>query len=96
MSAVDQPFAELARIALHARVEAAMRARMERSRLLSEARDAIRKAGIRSNCELLAVLQTVHGAVGPQPIADTALNTFSDRLLELVTDYDDEWNGGEE
>ena len=84
------------RLAMHEKIEAQLRVRLDRIRLLSDARDLIRRAGIRNNCELLAVLQTVQASVGPYPIHDTTLNTYSTALLELVCDYDSEWNPGEQ
>ena len=96
MSHADQPFAELRMIDLHARVERQLLAMRRRIEMLADARDLIRKAGIRSNCELLEVLQTVQAAVGPYPVMDTTLNTYNAALLELVTDYDSEWNPGEQ
>lgn len=75
-----------------ARMAAAAIARADRARALSEAKASIRKYGVRSPEELLALMQCIQAAI-EKPTMDTRLREAGERLLEQCVDLDGELNG---
>jgi hypothetical protein len=92
MSAVLDRSSEQETAARHARMAAAALARQARQRALSDAKALIRRYGVRTPEELLALMQCAHASI-ERPTIDTRLKDARERLIELCVDLDGELNG---
>ena len=92
MSAVLDLASEQQTAARRARMAAAQEARSARVRALSDAKAAIRKYGVRSPEELLALMQCIHAAI-EKPTMDSCLRDNAERLLEHCADLESEMDG---